>query len=177
MTPPDTLTELGSIGAALFFGAVTVREKANRGAKLRRYERESALGELSVAQPGNALGGNKQLRLASLRGKQRVVAVYGPPALLAEALEQCAVYRRRWKQSSVVLVFIEASTASSGADPQLDEWRAAATVAEAQGWLWRPVAPAAWSDFFEGLSSKVRPSHAPECRHWPPYAMVDLPGR
>ena len=161
MTAPDTTTVLGSIGSALFFGAVTLREKSNRGAKLRRYEREVALGELSVCQPGNALGNARTPQLASLRGKQRVVAVYGPPARLLEALEQCAIYRRRWIQSSVTLVFVESTAARGAGDAAaddaaaLDAWRRRAAAAEAQGWLWQPVKPDAWADFFTGLSTKV----------------------
>ena len=104
MTEADTLTVVGSGVAALTFGAIALREKSVRGSKLRRYEKEGSLSELSVCQPGNALGGRAQPTLASLRGKKRVVLVYGAPSVLLDALQSCAVYRRRFLQSSVVLV-------------------------------------------------------------------------
>lgn len=153
MIPPDTLTIVGSVAAALLFGSLTAREKSVRGAKLRRYERESALGELSVWQPGNALGSNRQPTLASLRGKQRVIAVYGGPAVLESALQSCAIYRRRFVQSSVLLVLVEAPGSGGAGDDSaaLDEWRTRASAAEAQGWLWRPSDPAAWGEFFTSL--------------------------
>ena len=90
----NAFTLVGSGAAALLFGALAAREKSVRGSKMRRYERESLLGELSVCQPGNALGGNRQTTLQALRERQRVIAVYGSPSLLSEALASCAIYGR-----------------------------------------------------------------------------------
>ena len=146
----NAFTLVGSGAAALLFGALAAREKSVRGSKMRRYERESLLGELSVCQPGNALGGNRQTTLQALRERQRVIAVYGSPSLLSEALASCAIYRRRLKQSSVVLVLVEAP-GSGSTDGETEAWRGAAVKAEADGWLWRPSAPDAWSEFFDSL--------------------------
>ena len=61
-----------------------------------------------------------------------MIAVYGSPLSLSAALASCAFYWRRLKQSSVVLVLVEAA-GRSGIDHETEAWRGAAVKAEADG--------------------------------------------
>lgn len=134
-----------AFGASALFGALTTREKAARGSKLRRLEREFALAELSISQPGAAVQSLAGVTtLSALRDRRRVVAVYGEKDLLASAVAAAAVYRRRLKQSGVVLVAVLVGESS-------DAWESQARAAQAAGWLWQPSSKSQWEDYFAEL--------------------------
>ena len=132
--PLDTTGQLTAVAASVAFALAAFGEKQSRGRKLVRIERELQLGELSIWQPQAALGGGgARCTVASLRDRRRVVALVGPPALLLEALEGAAVYRRRLAQSGVALVAIAVQGTSSD-DTSAADWTAASGAAEAEGW-------------------------------------------
>ena len=56
--------------SALAFGGLAYREKAARGQKLRRLEREFSIGELSATQPASSLAGARTVQLVDLRDKR-----------------------------------------------------------------------------------------------------------
>uniref|UniRef100_A0A7S4EXI5 Uncharacterized protein n=1 Tax=Chrysotila carterae TaxID=13221 RepID=A0A7S4EXI5_CHRCT len=133
-------------GATALFSFLAYREKASRGAKLRRLEREFELADFTVEQPPSALAGRgSTTTLLALRDKRRVVVVYGSAERLEEMTRAAAIYRRRFTQSGVVLVPVPASDVSK-------PWPSAA-AAQAEGWLWKPRDEAAWRDYFTSLLS------------------------
>ena len=166
--PVDAAGIAGSAGGALLFGYLTYREKQNRGRKLLRLERELSLGDLSIHQPANALGGGQRaVKLLSLREKRRVVALCGSPTVLLAALRQARVYRRRLAQSGVILVGVD--WAGSGVDPAAGgdaaaaEWAAESRAAESEGWLWQPTELAQWKAFYsELLGARVQAASSGE---------------
>lgn len=146
----NSVAALGiSAVSALGLGGLAYREKAARGQKLRRLEREFSIGELSATQPASPLAGARTVQLAELRDKQRVVAVAAPSAVLAEFVTAASVYRRRLAQSGVILVAVATDSEQAGADGEVGG--AAAREAREAGWLWRPRQPAAWVAYFGSL--------------------------
>ena len=132
-----------ALGGAVLFSSLTVQERARRGTKLRRYEKEFALGDLSVTQEAAVGGSLASARIVALRDRRRVVALRSSPSKLESLLQDAAVYRRRLAQSGVVLVAVP----TGGALPPI------AAVAEAEGWLWRPTDDRAWFAYFSDLLS------------------------
>ena len=59
-----------SAASALSFAGLAYREKAARGQKLRRLEREFSIGELSATQPASSLAGARTVQLVDLRDKR-----------------------------------------------------------------------------------------------------------
>ena len=75
----NSVAALGiSAVSALGLGGLAYREKAARGQKLRRLEREFSIGELSATQPASPLAGARTVQLAELRDKQCAVALPRP---------------------------------------------------------------------------------------------------
>mmetsp|Transcript_52742 Transcript_52742/g.83721 ORF Transcript_52742/g.83721 Transcript_52742/m.83721 type:complete len:521 (-) Transcript_52742:69-1631(-) len=147
----------GSIAAAasaLICGLVTNREKELRGRTLRRMDREAILGELSISQPENAMR-SPQVSIKSLRGKKRIVAIYGTPSLLLAAVKKAAIYKRRLAQSSIVLVAVPSLAAD---DAKRQEWQEFSQIGRRDGWLWQPGDPTRWNEYFEELLSGSQPS-------------------
>lgn len=163
--PVDAAGLVGSAASALLFAFMTVREKSNRGRNLLRLERELSLGELSINQPANSLGGGQRsVKLESLREKRRVVIFSGSPVVMLAALQQARVYRRRLVQSGIVLVGIDwptDGTVSGGTDAPMKSWEAERQAAESEGWLWRPTDQSRWRTFYADLlGERVRAAGA-----------------
>ena len=150
---PPTLQWVLSLLTAAFFGSAALQQKALRGSKLRRLEKEFQLADLEVRQLTASLGSAGVVQLSSLRGRRRVVVVYGDSAELRQAARQAATYRRRLVQSGVVLV---AALRGDG------EWPDEVLAGERAGWLWRPVDDAEWAGYLDGLLA----SRAVETAAW-----------
>ena len=149
---PMDLTTVAAIAATILgSSAAALSEKKSRGRKLLRIERELQLAELSIWQPKAALGGGTaRTSLEALRGKRRVLAVCGPPAVLGDFMETAAVYRRRLMQSSIALVIIT-DASDVAAAPDDEEFAALADAAESEGWLYRPTELQRWKQYFTDL--------------------------
>ena len=133
-------------------GSLAVREKEARGKVLLRLERELSLGELSIWQPNSALGGRQQTQLVALRGRKRLIALYGAPSALARALGRAVVYRRQLADSAITLVAVP----SNGGLTDEEGWREVSAAAERDGWLWRPKDESVWRAYFDELLSGLK---------------------
>ena len=155
------LTVALSTMAGLACGLLTVRERAARGRRLRRLDRELSLGDLSIEQPSAAIGGGGRPTVASLRGRRRVVALCAPTAVLERSLEAAAIYRHRLAQSGVVLVAVPLGIDNAARG---DIWPAVAREAEAEGWLWRPTDLNEWREYFRALIEDRRSTEGADDR-------------
>ena len=140
---------IGCAAASVVFGALAAREKSLRGKVLVRLDRELSVGDLSIMQPGSAVGTGRQARaLSAFRNKMRLVAVAGAPSTLLDEVRRAAVYKRRLAQSSVALVCVPFDEAN---DAAAAEWSKVSRLCEGQGWLWQPVDPPRWRAYYEEI--------------------------
>ena len=140
---------IGCAAASVVFGALASREKSLRGKVLVRLDRELSVGDLSIMQPGSAVGTGRQARaLSAFRNTMRVVAVAGAPSTLLDEVRRAAVYKRRLAQSSVALVCVPFDEAN---DAAAAEWSKVSRLCEGQGWLWQPADPPRWRAYYEEI--------------------------
>ena len=136
----DSLT--ADVGAAIGATTSAALFARNRGARLNRMEkidREYAMGDLSAIYRGV-----RRTALRELRGKRRVVVLYGTRSVVDSALLEARAYRRRLAAANAVVVPLYTDGAASAPAP----------VSEATSvWLWAAADPAAWLKYFDELLS------------------------
>ena len=96
----DSLT--ADVGAAIGATTSAALFARNRGARLNRMEkidREYAMGDLSAIYRGV-----RRTALRELRGKRRVVVLYGTRSVVDSALLEARAYRRRLAAANAVVV-------------------------------------------------------------------------
>lgn len=140
---------LGSVSTMLVSGGLFVRESGKRTRQLIRLEREYMVGDFLVESTDPATGMIRQLPAAALRKQSRLLILYGKERQLQQALRLAAGYRRRFEQSSIVVVAVASSgSAGSAAEAALGGLRG---VRAASGWLWNAAGAEEWQDYFEEI--------------------------
>ena len=128
-------TSVAAVVGTAISGALFLRNRAARTARMEQIDREYAMGDLRVVYRGV-----RTLTLRDLRGKMRVVAIGG--SRVDATLEEARVYRRRLACANCVVVPVRDAVAPVGG-------------AESR-WLYAPAEPDEWRAYFDGLLAARR---------------------
>lgn len=139
ITDPTTLN-VGAALSTIISGALFARNRGARQARLEKIEREYALGDLVAIYRGFQ---RKYLR--ELRGKKRIVVLFGTRAVVNSALSEAFAYRRRLVAADAIVVPIYSDEEGDGNIVQ---------VGEAESFFfWQASKVQSWKAYFEELLS------------------------
>ena len=139
----DTSERALSIVTSITSAALFLRERSRRTAQLVRMDRECAISDLGVSFTDAMTGATNKFEVRQLRNKLRLLVVYGDKATLKKAIQEAAVFRRRFVQSEVAFLAV-----SSDGSERTD-WNVPENARG--GWLWEAQNAQDWRDYLEEI--------------------------
>jgi hypothetical protein len=145
----DELTANVAAGmGTLISGALFLRNRSARTARMAKLDRETACGDLRIMRSSSALMPARTNYVRDLRGKSRMVALVGSHATVGGALAEARIYRRRLVAASAIVVPVYTDDDTVDGDSV-----AGVPAAESEGrWQWA-AAPQQWREYFSELLS------------------------